>query len=102
VCALKQIFCNAYGAIIPVRLEHFSHLVGWFITLVYENGGANTYTQWMCKSSGNAQRNSGCLTAKHPIHSMGEISITLLLIFPYNLLVVRCVMVFPAFLFTKL
>jgi hypothetical protein len=28
VCALKQIFCNAYGAIIPVRLEHFSHLVG--------------------------------------------------------------------------
>jgi len=50
VC-LKQIFCNANGAITPVRLQHFSHLVQWFMTLVYENGGANTDIQ------------SGCMTA---------------------------------------
>lgn len=65
VC-LKQIFCNANGAITPVRLQHFSHLVQWFLALVYENGGAITDIQ------------SGCVTAMHPIHSMGVISIVLL------------------------
>jgi len=50
VC-LKEIFCNANGAIIPVRLQHFSHLVQRFMTLIYGNGGANTDIQ------------SGCMTA---------------------------------------
>ena len=50
VC-LKQIFCNANGATTPDRLQHFSHLVQWFMTLIYGNGGANTDIQ------------SGCTTA---------------------------------------
>lgn len=100
VC-IKQTFCNAYGAVIPVRLQYFSHLLRWFITCLYEYGDANT------------DINSGCVT---PVVMHKEILdvwqqctrftqwvwylSSFYYIFLHNLLVVRRWKVFPAFLFT--